>query len=580
MEFKLLGPVRALSGGTAVDVGPRKQRLVLAVLLLEAGRLVDSTGLIRACWLDEPPPTAHRVIHAHLSRLRTALTGHDVALTRHGAGYVLEIDRSLVDAHRFRDLIRRAAVAGTDSERVALLERALGLWHGQPLEDVAAGETRQRLCGGLTEARTTAMQDRWDALLRLGRHRSILDELVTAAGEDPGQQRVTGQLMLALYRAGRAAEALETYRAYRRRLVDDYAIEPSGELRALETAILRGAPGLDAGHPPTGPTPNQLPPAVPGFTGRADALAVLDEVPAGATVVLSGPAGVGKTALAVNWAHRVRDRFPDGRLYVNLRGFDPDGHPVRVAEAMRDVLHALGDPHDRSPSTLNAQTGRYRSLIAGRKMLVLLDNARDAAQVRPLLPATPTATTLVTSRDRLTSLLAVEDACPLALDVLPPGEARSLLSRRLGARRTLAEPAAVATIVEACARLPLALSVAAARARASGFPLATLAAELTGPRGPLDALDGGDPSSDVRAVLASSLTLVSGAAARLFQLFGATAWPELTVAAAASLMDLPSDRVRPLLTELTRTGLLSEHAPGRFTCHALLRRVTQDVLLR
>jgi DNA-binding SARP family transcriptional activator/tetratricopeptide (TPR) repeat protein len=598
MEFGLLGPVRAVSAGGPVAVGSRKQRLVLAVLLLSANKFVATTGLVRACWVDSPPPTARRIIHGHVSRLRSALAAAGaerdrVALARQGAGYTLICDPMLVDVHRFRELVRQARACSVDDEKAALLDQALNLWRGAPLDDVGNDQTRQRLCAGLEEARLSAMQDRWDALLRLGRHLSILDELVERAAEHPRQQAITGQLILALYRAGRVADALEVYRRYRRRLADEFGIDPGDELQRLEIAVLRADPALDPPRPvvePAGPTPPavvapvaaQLPPDVPAFAGRGEQLAELDAImpTAGqqvAAVVISGAAGVGKTALAVHWAHRVADRFPDGQLYVNLRGFDPSGSVMAPAEAVRGFLDALGVPPDRVPASLDAQTGLYRSLLSSKRILVLLDNARDADQVRPLLPATPAAMAVVTSRNQLTPLLAVEGAHPLTLDVLSPGGARDLLTQRVGADRIAAEPDAVQVIITACARLPLALSIAAARARQSGFPLATLAAELGVAGQPLDVLDAGDPTSDVRAVFSWSITAVTPPAGRLFRLLGQHPGPDIAVAAAASLAGHPVPAVRRLLTELSRASLLVEHAPGRYSCHDLLRVYATDL---
>ncbi|MFK3979616.1 BTAD domain-containing putative transcriptional regulator [Micromonospora sp. NPDC050397] len=599
MEFGLLGPVRAVSGGVPVDVGSRKQRLVLAVLLLGVNRFVATTSLVRACWLDEPPPTANRVVHAHVSRLRGALAAagserYAISLARQGAGYVLRCDPMRVDVHRFRELVRRTRASGTDEERVALLSEALDLWRGAPLHDVANDETRDRLCAGLTEARLAAMQDRWDAQLRLGRHLSILEELVDQAAEHPQQQRMTGQLMLALYRSGRAVDALRTYRVYRERLGDEFGVDPGVELRRLELAILRTDPTLDlVGQPArvaapdrtadrVTPVPAQLPPDVPGFVGRDGQLRELDAVAdAGertpGAVIISGTAGVGKTALALHWAHRARDRFTDGQLYVNLRGFDPAGRVVSAAEAIRGFLDALGVPPEHVPATIEGQTGRYRSLLAGKRMLVLLDNARDADQIRPLLPATPTVLTVVTSRNQLTSLLAVEGAYPLTLDVLSLGGAHDLLTQRVGAERTAAEPVAVRKIIMACARLPLALGIAAARARQSGFSLAALGAELGSANQSLDALDAGDPTSNVRAVFSWSIAALTPPAARLFRLLGQHPGPDVDVAAAASLAGYPVPQTRRLLTELRRASLLVEPVPGRLTCHDLLRVYAADL---
>ncbi|MFD6566020.1 ATP-binding protein [Micromonospora profundi] len=329
------------------------------------------------------------------------------------------------------------------------------------------------------------------------------------------------------------------------------------------------------------PVPRQLPPALPGFVGRISQLAQLDAASgacgdggmAPVTVMtLSGTAGVGKTTLAVYWAHRVADRFPDGQLYVDLRGFDATGSVMTPVEAVRGFLEALEVPPERIPTHLPAQVGLYRSLLAGRRMLVLLDNARDADQVRPLLVGNPSCVVLVTSRNRLAGLVAAEGARPIGVDLLSTAEAWQLLARRLGTDRLAVEPRAVDEIIERCARLPLALAVLAARGAANpAFPLTTLAAELREAPRPLDSLDGGDAGTDVQAVFSWSYQSLTPAAARLFLLFGCHPGPELGVAAAASLAGLPRDQVPRLLAELAHAHLVTEHASGRFGAHDLLR---------
>jgi tetratricopeptide (TPR) repeat protein/DNA-binding XRE family transcriptional regulator len=336
---------------------------------------------------------------------------------------------------------------------------------------------------------------------------------------------------------------------------------------------------LPAAAPGAGrPVPAQLPPGVPGFAGRVGELRALDGR-SGAVAAIMGPGGVGKTALAVHWAHRIAGEFPDGQLYVNLRGFDPSGRVMDPAEAVRGFLDALGVPPDQIPVGPDAQAARYRGLLAGRRVIVVLDNARDAEQVRPLLPGTATALVVVTSRDQLTGLLATDGVHPLALDVLSLGESRDLLVRRLGDDRVTAEPGAVREIIAACARLPLALSIAAARARQTGFPLAALAAELGEVSQRLNVLDAGDPVSDVRAVFSWSYATLSPPAAQLFRLLGLHPSPELSTAAVAALAGTPVSGVHRPLTRLVRANLLVEHSPGRYTQHDLLRAYATELTL-
>jgi tetratricopeptide (TPR) repeat protein len=349
----------------------------------------------------------------------------------------------------------------------------------------------------------------------------------------------------------------------------------------LELAVFQALSQLSVTEPTV---PRQLPAAVPHFVGRSAELAQLTRFADGAdeerTVVISavgGTAGVGKTALAVHWAHQVADRFPDGQLYVNLRGFDPGGRVVDPADAVRRFLEALDVPPQRIPVDLDARSALYRSLLVGRRMLVMLDNARDVAQVRPLLPGAAGCLVLVTSRGDLAGLVAVEEAHPLGLDLLSDGEARELLERRVGADRLAADPDAVASIITACARLPLALAIVAARAASHpGFPLAALAAQLRDTYDRLDAFAADDPASDVRAVFSWSYDGLSPQAAGLFRLLGLHPGPEISAAAAASLFGAPRARVGPLLAELARAHLILEHAPRRYSFHDLLRAYAME----
>jgi tetratricopeptide (TPR) repeat protein len=330
--------------------------------------------------------------------------------------------------------------------------------------------------------------------------------------------------------------------------------------------------------------PRHLPAAPRHFAGREAELAALDRiaveaaVPGGAVVVsaIVGTAGIGKTTLAVHWARRAADRFPDGHLYVNLRGYGP-GVPLTPAEAVRGFLEAFAVPPPVIPTTLDGQTGLYRSLLAGKRMLVLLDNARDAEHVRPLLPGSAGCLALVTSRDRLASLIAVEGAHPLRLDLLTQAEARTMLADRVGPHRVLAEPEAVDWIIAACAGLPLVLAIVAARAATHpGFSLADLAAELSRTRG-LDAFADGDQAVDARRVFSWSFRGLDPPAGRLFRLLGKHPGPDIGTAAAASLAGVPDREVHRLLQDLADAHLLAEHRPGRFVCHDLLRAYAAEL---
>lgn len=591
MRLQLLGPVRGWIGQRPINLGVRKQRFVLAVLAMEVNTLVPTSRLVDLIWPDDPPASARAMIHTYISGLRAVLGNTNsagvVGLLRQSAGYELRCDPVLVDAHRFLDLTAKARTGSDDEQRVALLDEALGLWQGPALSGVTSDELRSRLCDHLDQARLTAAEERVEAMLRLGRHDGLVDQLTVLAAEQPNRQRLTGQLMVALYRTGRTADALHVYEKARHWLADELGIDPDTELQQLHTTILRGEP---AGAPATTETsattrapaavPRQLPAPVHQFIGRVAEQDELDRladaaVCGGGTVVISavgGTAGVGKTALAVHWAHRVADRFPDGQLYVNLRGFDPAGKVMEPTEPMRRFLDALGVPTERIPVELDAQSALYRSEVAGRRMLIVLDNARDAAQVRPLLPGAPTCLVLVTSRDPLTGLVATQGAYPLPLDLLTLGEAHELLTRRLGTDRVQAEPDAINEIIARCVRLPLALAIVAARAATHPrLPLAALADQLRQTHERWEALSTGETATNVRAVFSWSYQALTPEAARLFRLLGLHPGPDITAPAAASLTGITPDAARAVLAELTRASLLVEHTPGRYTFHDLLR---------
>lgn len=588
-EFRLLGDVGMVVDGRAVDLGHARQRCVLVALLVDANRVVSAETLLHRVWADSLPVRARHTLSSYLSRLRRILAAApEVSLARQPGGYRLTVDPQAVDLHRFRHLVSLARAADAAETAAALFADALALWRGEAfatLDTPWLHDVREALCG----ERLAAELDRNDLALDRGEHATVLGELSARAAAHPLDERLAGQLILALYRCGRQADALRQYDLLRRRLAAELGADPGPPLRKLHQRILTADPAIN-GAPAPGraglPVPRQLPTPPRLFTGRVRELALLDAIlddtrAAPSAVVISavsGAAGVGKTALAVHWAHRIADRFPDGQLYVNLRGFDPGGSVLSPADAVRGFLDALAVPPGRIPASLDAQAALYRSLLAGKRVLVVLDNARDTGQLRPLLPGTPGNLVLVTSRNQLTGLIAAEAAHPLTLDLLTPADARDLLALRLGADRITAEPDAVDEIISRCTRLPLALAIVAARAATHpSFTLAALASELRETRG-LDALAGSEPHTDVRAVFSWSYTTLGPPAARLFGLLGLHPAAEITVPAAASLTALPIDRVRPLLTELTQAHLLTEHAPGRYTLHDLLRAYATELV--
>ncbi|WP_202864720.1 AfsR/SARP family transcriptional regulator [Micromonospora endolithica] len=641
VELLVLGEVTVRVGGRDLDLGHARQRCVLVALLVDANRVVPAERLLDRVWGERHPQRARNALSAYVSRLRQVLApAGQVEIVRRAGGYLLRVDPALVDLHRFEQLITRARAAtvaghrsgragpsepgatGSGDDPTALLTRALSLWRGEPfgtLRTAWLDAVRTALIADHHAARL----DLVDLALAVGRHADLLGELTARAAEHPLDERIAGQLMRALYGAGRQAEALRHYQLIRTRLAEELGTDPATPLRRTYHQILTADPALGTAavpHPvpapataavtvvapgvpsptflaPAGPPPRQLPAPPLAFTGRVEQLAELDAMltepdvggeaagtgesgavagPGGLArtplAVVAGLPGVGKSTLVLHWAHRTADRFPDGQLYVNLRGFDPAGSILEPAEVVRGFLAALGVAPQRIPIGLAAQTALYRSLVAGRRMLVLLDNARDPEQVRPLLPGAPGCVTVVTSRGQLDGLVAIEGARPLTLDLFTAAESRRFLAQRLGQARVRAEPAAVEKIIARCARLPLALAIASARVVVNrAITLTDLATELAGAGASLDPFDGGDPAADVRAVFSWSYRALSPAAAELFRLIGLHPGPELGMAAVASLAGSPMSAVRRLLAVLTRANLVTEHAPGRYVLHDLLR---------
>jgi DNA-binding SARP family transcriptional activator/tetratricopeptide (TPR) repeat protein len=586
LEFRVLGPVGIGADDRTLVGGHARQRALLAVLVLELGRVVPPDKLIDRVWGEKPPASVRNALYTYVARLKAVIAATadgEVSLSRRQGGYLLQAAPSRVDLFRFRQLVADATAAGDDEQIARCLHSALALWRGPALTGVDSpwlGATR----AALEMERHAVLLQLNDVRLRLGQHADLVAGLAWQATEAPADERLIGQLMIALYRSGSQADALRWFEQIRCHLAEELGTTPGPQLRELHQQILRFDPALAVAAVVTrrdAPVPRQLPAAPNDFTGRARELQeltrMLDQAGAGSpgTVVISaigGPAGVGKTVLALHWAHQVAGRFGDGNLYANLRGFDPSGTRVAPAVTIHGFLEALAVPPERIPADPEAQAGLYRSLLSGKQMLIVLDNAGDEEQVRPLLPASPASLVLITSRRQLGGLAAADGARLLTLDVLTHAEAVQLLAARIGLARAAAEPGVIDRIADLCACLPLALAVAAASAAARpAIPLAALAEELANSAGRLDALDTGDPAASVRAVFSWSYEQLNKEEARMFRLLGIHPGPDISVPAAASLAGAAEPHARRLLRELARAHLITEHVPGRYAIHDLLR---------
>ncbi|WP_433044841.1 BTAD domain-containing putative transcriptional regulator [Dactylosporangium sp. CS-033363] len=599
MQFRLLGAVEADIAGRPIKLGWRQERCLLALLLLENGRPIHNERLAELIWEGEPPPDPRAALQVVVARLRGHLNaadaaGHGVRLVTKGDSYALEVAPEQVDVARFKMLVQRARTSDHPDRAAAFLRTALRLWRGPALADVAGPWLRRRVTDPLDELRLAATEELMDVELAAGRHHERIAELTQLVAEHPLRERLRGQLMVALHREGRRVAALDSYEQLRRTLRDSFGLEPGEQLRELHGRILRAdlhavevprepvAPVAVPQPPmptaPRPPTPAELPADVAGFVGRDDELGRLDAMlpeaagGGGPVVVtaIAGTAGVGKTALAVHWAHRVAGRFPDGQLYVNLHGYASRDRPVPPIEALGGLLRSLGVREDRVPDDVGAASALYRSMLATRRVLLFLDNARSVDQVRPLLPGGQGCLVVVTSRDRLTGLVAHDGARRLTLDILPPEQARALLSDMLGADRVAAEPDAADELAEACAYLPLALRISAADL--INHPHRGIAAHVAQLRAadPLTAL-AVDGERAVHSALEVSYRSVPADAQRLFRLLGLAPGNDCTAAAAGALAGLPGAEAAALLDRLAAAHLVVESAPDRFTFHDLLR---------
>jgi DNA-binding SARP family transcriptional activator len=610
VEFGVLGPLWVGSGDVVL---PAKQRIVLAVLLLRANRVAPVEMLVDAVWGDAPPSSARTTLQGYVKQLRRSIevpAGGRV-ITR-SPGYLIRMADGELDLDRFTGMCDRArdAVAKGDWHGAAGLSgQALAFWRGDPLADVPSVALQRTEVPRLAELRMWAVEFRVEAELQLGRHGELVAELRRLAGGEPLREGLHRQLMLALYRCGRQGEALEVFRSIDRRLRSELGISPGPELQELHQRILAADPSL-AWNPPPGvdlqaarpatltdgpphprPTdrpvePAQLPPDTADFTGRGEQVKLLCDLLAappdpgrpGAVVIsaVGGMGGIGKTALAVHVAHQVRDRFPGGQLYVSLQGATS---PLRPAEVLSRLLRDLGDLDEAIPAAEEERAARYRSLLADREMLIVLDDARDAAQVRPLLPGSAGCAVIVTSRGMLSGLAG---AIQLRLDALGPRDASDLFAAIIGPPRATAEPEATAAVLASCAGLPLAIRIVASRlASRPAWTITHLAARLTSERDRLAELAAGDLAVQASFAVSYHALAADGPAARgspdaadparVFRLLGLPAMTELSLPAIAALAGQQPAKIAPALEILTDTCLLQSPAPDRYRLHDLLR---------
>ncbi|RBQ14681.1 hypothetical protein DP939_39440 [Spongiactinospora rosea] len=610
--FGILGSLAVVIGGRQVSITATKQRIVLTTLLLHVNQYVSGERLIEHIWPDEMPRDAQAALRTHIARLRQVLGddqgGAGLIRTR-DHGYLIELGGADIDVVQFRDLVGRAGLAADADTEISLLHQALALWRGPALADVPSEPLRRVHADGLDEERMRALE-RWLELgLLAGRHEQLVGELKTASASHPLRERLWGQLMLALYRCGRQAEALQAYRTIGSLLREELGVDPGDELRHLHQSILHADPALllpayapsSAGEPlsvsmpgaevpaaepsPAAlagpPHPAELPADTAGFTGRVSEVErlrrTLTSHGQAPVITISGVGGVGKSTLATHVAHRVSSHFPDGQLYVNLHGATPDVKPLDPHEALARFLRSLGVADSAIPPEVDEAAARFRSLIDGKRMIVVLDNARDIAQIRPLLPGSGSSAVLITSRRMLASL---DGSSHEQLDVLSEAEARTLLGNLIGAVRVQAESRAAARVIELCEGFPLAIRIAAARlVSRPEWPIRPFADRLALEHHRLAELQIDDRA--VRATFQVSYQdLLEGAdgigAARMFRLLSLLEGPDVGVRAAAAAGGISTDAAQRLLDRLADVHLINTNVVDRYSMHDLLRLFARE----
>jgi DNA-binding SARP family transcriptional activator/tetratricopeptide (TPR) repeat protein/DNA-binding XRE family transcriptional regulator len=586
LHIGVLGPLLVSNGGAPVAIGSQRQRALLGLLALHSGQVVPISEIIDVLWGESPARTARNLVQMYVSQLRGLLGTAGRSLLSAQGGYALDLADQQLDLAQFDDLVRRAQAAhaaNRPDQAVELYARALERWRGRVLADAGQRLRQHPIVAAASNRRIAATVAFTDVAVAIGEGQQVIAALRTLSHEEPLHEAVHGRLMLALAATGEPAAALRVFAELRTRLAEELGVEPGAEVQATHLLILRGqVPDADRAtmrseNPTPAPVPAQLPAAPRHFTGRHGQLDMLDTLltsrdrDATAVFVIEGTAGVGKTALAVHWAHRARDRFPDGQLFADLKGYAPDA-PVRPEEALAWFLRGLGVPADQIPADREAASATYRSLLADRRVLVLLDNAATPEQVRPLLPAGPGCLVLVTGRGRLGGLVAREGARGLAVDALPPDEAHALIATVVGAQRAEAEPQGVGELARLCGYLPLALRIAAANL--IGQPLQTIAGyagKLRQRNRVAELSVDHDEQAGVRAAFDQSYATLAGPTRQMFRLVGLVPGSDLTAPAAAALAGLRAAAAERALDQLATAHLLQEHRPGRYGCHDLLK---------
>ncbi|WP_198141641.1 tetratricopeptide repeat protein [Micromonospora sp. ATCC 39149] len=588
---QILGSVRIWRDGQEIGLGATSRRTVLGILALANGQSVHRSDIADSLWGEHPPASAANVIQTHIKHLRRLLEPHRPArspsniLPSMGDGYALCLPDGRLDLARFRSLVATAMqvrAEGDEHRAAALLAEALRLWHGPPFADVPA-LARHPKAVALEVERRSVLARCGDMMINIGMAADALPLLEEAAAAQPLDEDAQARLIRAYHAVGQRGRAFATYHATRRRLADELGVDPGLNLASTHTALLTdAAPAAPARPPAAHPVPAQLPADIRDFTGRVSELRELDTLldengPGMPICVISGTAGVGKTALILHWAHRARARFPDGQLYVDLRGYDPK-QPASADDVLVRFLTALGVPADSIPLDLEGRAERYRTEMADRRALVVLDNGASPDQIRPLLPGAPSCAVLVTSRSSLAGLVTLHGAYRLSLDLLTIQDATSLLRRLIGARAQ-SEEQATAVLAEQCARLPLALRLAAELASTQPTTrLADLVRELEDQRRRLRWLDaGGDPRAAARAVFSWSYRHLPDRVATAFRRAGIHPGPSLEPYAMAALNDADLPAADQMLTQLTRAHLVQPAGAGRFSMHDLLRAYAAEL---